>query len=105
VAACEPASKKATDEFVVQYINSIVEQTEFYKKYSRAQDIEVIELVRPRMTNKFKISRWDYISPGNSEYVVSFSNGAKGVVAVYYRDGVVEGATLMVGQLPNEVSK
>lgn len=101
VAACKPSNKSATDEFVVEYVESILEGSAFYKKYSTEHDLELIELARPKMTRKFVISGWDYVAPGAAEYAISFSNGALAVVAVDERDGVVESATLTVARQPN----
>jgi hypothetical protein len=99
-AACAPASKRVTDAFVMQYIQSIVEGSEFYKKYSTPQDLKLIALARPKMQGDFRISGWDYVGPGRSEYAMSFANGAVAIVAVEEQGGVVRSATLTLNRQP-----
>jgi outer membrane protein assembly factor BamE (lipoprotein component of BamABCDE complex) len=99
--ACTPPNKKATDEFVVQYLNSIVQQSDFYRSYSTEHDVELIALARPQITSEFHISNWDYVPPGHHEYSVSFSNGAVAVVGIEEHDGAVKSATLTIARQPN----
>jgi hypothetical protein len=101
-AACERSNRSVTDEFVIKYVGSIVDGSEFYKKYSTPHDLELIEIIRPKMTRKFQISSWEYVSPRESEYAISFSNGALVIVAIDERDGVVESASLQITRQPNQ---
>ncbi len=88
------------DEFVVEYVRSVHEGTEFYERYTAEEDLEVVQASRPRTTADFEVTGWDYHGSGNYEYAVAFSNGATAVVAVYERDGEVEAANLTINRQP-----
>ncbi len=99
-AACTPSSKRVTDAFVVQYVQSIMEGSDFYKKYSTQQDLKLIELARPKLARPFEIASYDNVGSGRSEYSLSFANGAVAVIAVVEQEGVVRSATLMLSRQP-----
>jgi hypothetical protein len=99
-AACTPSSKKVTDPFVVQYVQSILDESDFHKQYSTDHDLELIRIARPKLTGPFEIASWDTGSPGSIEYSVTFANGAVAIVAVHEQGGSVDSATMTINRQP-----
>ena len=53
------------------------------------------------MSADFTISGWDYYGPGHYEYVISFANGATGIVAIVESEnGKISRASLTVRPIP-----
>jgi hypothetical protein len=99
-AACAPSSKQVTDPFVVQYVQSILDESDFYKQYSTDHDLELIRIARPKLKGPFEIASWDQGSPGSIEYSVAFSNGAVAIVNVREQGGSVDWATMTINRQP-----
>lgn len=93
--ACSGPSDEL-ESFVSAYVTSVRDDTEFYKTYAPDSSRSVIDISRSNMSADFEIVRWEDVGPGEYEFVLSFSNGATGVVAVVERKGEVELATLIV---------
>ena len=88
------------DEFVTEYVRSVHDGTEFYERYTAEEDLEVVQISRPKTTADFEVTGWDYHGPGDYSYAVAFSNGATAVVTVYEREGEVEAASLTINRQP-----
>lgn len=83
-------------EFVEQYVQSIYENSDFYRKYTYGVDLDLIEEGRSQITPQFRIVRREYVGPGDYEYVVEFENGRTGLVTVFERGDTVKRASLVV---------
>lgn len=85
---------------MVPYVQSILDESDFYKQYSTDHDLELIRIARPKLKAPFEIASWDTGSPGSIEYSVAFSNGAVAVVTVHEQGGSVDWANLMINRQP-----
>ena len=95
-------SRSDLEEFASEYVQSVYAGTEFYKRYTPEANRTIVEGSRTNMTERFELTGWDYVAPGNYEYGVKFANGAIGVIAVYEREGEVTEAGLIVTPPPGQ---
>ena len=95
LSGCGGGGRPDLEKFVVEYVRSVNEGSEFYKRYTPPERLDDVEEDRLRMTGDFKFTHWDYRGGGTYEYVLEFSNGARGIAMVSERDGRIR-ATLSV---------
>lgn len=95
-------SRPELEEFASEYVKSVYDGTELYKRYTPEANREVVEISRSNMSKGFEVTGWDYAGPGNYQFAVKFSNGATGVVAVYEQAGEVTAASVIVRPGPKE---
>ncbi len=93
--ACGRPSEK-TERFVSQYVESVYEETEFYRRFSSPQEEAVLEVSRRNMTSDFDVLGWDRVTSTEYEFAIRFSNGARGIVSTTLRQNAVESASLIV---------
>ena len=96
--SCETKKDEDFTEFVIMYVDSVYEKTEFYKQYTEAENQEFINISRKHMTNEFEITGWDApFARGSLQSIIVFSNGAHGSVNMYLDENDnVESAVLKV---------
>lgn len=95
--SCRDGAEEARRiEFVRQYVRSAFENTEFHRKFTYDANLRLIEESRSQITPDFEVLRQDSGGPGDYEYVVRFSNGRRGVIAVFEEEGRIDRASMRV---------
>ena len=94
---CYGSAGPEFEAFALEYVESVYNETDLYKRYTSDADRRVVEGSRSNMTADFEVTGWDYAGSGNYEYGVKFSNGATGVVTVYEQEGEIKAASIIVG--------
>ena len=98
--ACDRASDVDREAFVLKFVQSVYEGSDFSRKYLPPDYERKVEELRPRMSSEFHIDRVDRSGFGPYEYYLKFSNGAVGVVYLSDEEGKIREAGIYV--YPNE---
>ena len=97
LVGCDGVSGSERDEFVVKFVESVYEGTEFSNDYIAQSSRLKLNESTPLMTSGFSIDRVDIVGFGGPyEYHLSFSNGAEAVVYVIVSDRQIVQATIDV---------
>jgi hypothetical protein len=91
--ACSDRTQRARQQFVVNYVNSISDNTEFYRQFTRDADLRWLEEVRPRISKEFTVGDFEEMAPGVYEYAVQFSSGLRAIVTIRQEGDKVAEAT------------
>lgn len=83
-------------EFVREYVRSAADNTELHRKFTYETNLRLIDEARSQITPDFEVLRRDSSAPGDYEYVVRFSNGRQGIIAVFEEKGRIERASMRV---------
>ena len=89
LAACGDRGEPERRAFVQQFVDSVQNDTEFYRRNVEPGQEKLVEEARANMAARFEIVGWDRVGLGATqfEYYVRFGNGASGVVYVTERSG------------------
>ena len=83
-------------EFVREYVRSAFENTELHRRFTYEANLRLIDDARLEITPDFEILRKDSSGPGDYEYVIQFSNGRRGTIAVFEKEGRIDRASMRV---------
>lgn len=82
-------------EFAADYVRSVYQDSDFHRQYMpSAQDD--FSASRANMTDEFVITGCEYYGSGAYSYGVRFSNGARGIVDIYEKEGRIISAGIIV---------
>ncbi len=82
--------------FLREYVRSAVDNTELHRKFTYEANLKLIDEARSQITPDFEIMRRDSSGPGDYEYVVRFSNGRQGTIAIFEKEGRIDRASIRV---------
>jgi hypothetical protein len=96
VISCDRTSEAEREAFVLRFVESVYEGSDFSRQYLPPDYQRKVEESRPRMTSDFRIDRVDRSGFGPYEYYLKFSNGAVGVVYLSEEEGTIREAGIYV---------
>ena len=96
------SAENARRDFVVRFVASAQEDSQFFRTYVTARHAEGIEtFARPFMTPDFQIVHHEQDAPDSFEYGIRFSNGAIAIVFIRETGGQIESASLAIDRRPD----
>jgi hypothetical protein len=93
--ACTDPGNEARRQFIVRYVESINDDTDFYRQFTRdAEDELGVSLAKGRISRQFLVRSAHEMAPGVYEYSLDFSNGQHAIVTIREQDNAVFEATI-----------